>query len=229
MLTGAGLKDAASRLQFDTLANNNWETAWMNSYEPMRFGHSLWICPSHIEPDPDWPLVIRLDPGVAFGSGTHPPTALVLEWVASRSMTGKSVVDYGCGSGVLSLAASLKGASRLVAVDHDPQALQSTAENARRNNLDGHIEVLLPKAYGELPANLKKLVVILAIILAEPLIELPPVLINSLKRGGRIVLSGILGKQAHTVAAAYADLGSEAVISEREGWVRIVLTAPTAS
>jgi len=229
MLTGAGLKDAASRLQFDTLANNNWETAWMNSYEPMRFGHSLWICPSHIEPDPDWPLVIRLDPGVAFGSGTHPTTALCLEWVENRSMTGMSVLDYGCGSGVLSLAAALKGASRLVAVDHDPQALESTAENARRNNLDGHIEVLLPKAYRELADNLKKFDVILANILAEPLIKLAPLLMDSLKPGGKIVLSGILGKQAHTVAATYADLGSEAVISEREGWVRIVLTAPTVS
>src|SRR5690625_2706137 len=228
MLTGAGLKDAASRLQFDTLANNNWETAWMNSYEPMRFGHSLWICPSHIEPDPDWPLVIRLDPGVAFGSGTHPTTALCLEWVESRNMTGKSVLDYGCGSGVLSLAAALKGASRLVAVDHDPQALQSTAENARRNNLDGHIEVLLPKAYGELPANLKKFDVILANILAEPLIELAPVLMNSLKPGGRIVLSGILGKQANTVAASYADLGFEADISQRDDWVRSDVSAHTA-
>src|SRR5699024_4984285 len=180
-LAQAGLDEAAASLRFTELADQDWGRAWMGQYQPMRFGRDLWICPSHVTPEPDWPLVIRLDPGLAFGSGTHPTTALCLEWIEGMELTGRDVLDFGCGSGVLAIAAGLKGAGRLVAVDHDPQALQATRENARRNDLSGRIERLLPETFEQLDGRLRRFDLVLANILSAPLIELAPVLKRCLR------------------------------------------------
>jgi ribosomal protein L11 methyltransferase len=224
-LEEAGLGEAVAGLHFNELVEQDWERAWMDRYEPMRFGRGLWICPSHLEPDPDWPLVIRLDPGLAFGSGTHPTTALCLEWLDGLDVNGLETLDFGCGSGVLAIAAGLKGAGRLVAVDHDPQALLATEENARRNGLGGRIECLLPEAFEHLPARQRRFDLVLANILAAPLIELAPALIACLRPGATLVLSGILPEQAESVIAAYADLGEPVDHGEQDEWVRLVFRA----
>lgn len=224
-LTAAGLGEAASGLRFHELLEQDWERAWMDRFEPMRFGRGLWICPSHLEPDPGWPLVIRLDPGLAFGSGTHPTTALCLEWIDGLEVDGQAVLDFGCGSGVLALATGLKGAARLVAVDHDPQALLATEDNAQRNGLGGRIECLLPDAFDALPQERRRFDIVLANILAAPLVELATPLMACLKPGATLVLSGILPEQAESVIAAYAGLGEPVDHSERDEWVRLVFRA----
>ncbi|NBB69993.1 MAG: 50S ribosomal protein L11 methyltransferase [Alphaproteobacteria bacterium] len=227
-LAEAGLDEAAAGARFNELVEQDWERAWMDRYEPMRFGRDLWICPSHLDPDPDWPLVIRLDPGLAFGSGTHPTTALCLEWIDELDLDGLDVLDFGCGSGVLAIAAGLKGAGLLLGVDHDPQALTATEENARRNGLEGRIECLLPDAFESLPAPRRRFDLVLANILAAPLVELAPTLIACLRPGATLVLSGILPEQAESVIAAYADLGGPVDHSEQDEWVRLVFRAPGA-
>ncbi len=215
-LVEAGLVADSAGLEIERLGDRDWTRAWMDRYQPLRFGQSLWICPSHIEPDPDWPIVIRLDPGLAFGSGTHPTTALCLEWIDQHVLTGQRVVDFGCGSGILAIACALKGAREVVAVDHDPQALTATEDNATRNHVADRIECLLPDQFETKPADL-----VLANILAGPLIELAPRLAECVKPAGHLVLSGILREQAPSVAAAYrSSLGAEK-ISRREDWIRL--------
>ena len=144
-----------------------WERAWMDRFQPMKFGDHLWIVPTGMKiPFDQNNIEIRLDPGRAFGTGTHPTTALCLEWLDGQDVTGKCVVDYGCGSGILGIAAALKGAERVVCVDHDPQALEATLENAARNGVTGLVQLLAPEAYCENSANF-----VLANILAGPLVE----------------------------------------------------------
>jgi len=218
-LSLAGLLSDPAALQFGTLADQDWERAWMDQYQPLRFGESLWICPSHVEPDPDWPQVIRLDPGLAFGSGTHPTTALCLEWLDANDVSGKQVLDYGCGSGILAMAAALMGAENVVGVDHDPQALQATIENAQRNDLADRITVLSPEDFDPEPVDC-----VLANILAGPLIELAERLSDCVAPGGWLVLSGILDEQADAVTEAYASRLETIDRTTREGWVRLVFS-----
>jgi ribosomal protein L11 methyltransferase len=223
VLVEAGLEAALAGLRFNELVEQDWERAWMDRYEPMRFGKNLWICPSHMAPDPDWPLVIRLDPGLAFGSGTHPTTALCLEWIDGLDPRGWDVLDFGCGSGVLAIAAGLKGADRLVAVDHDPQALLATEDNAARNGLKGRIHGQLPDAFDAQPAEQRQFDLVLANILAAPLVELAPKLVACLRPGAPLVLSGILPEQADSVIAAYRTaLGEPIDVTERDEWMRLV-------
>lgn len=223
-LTAEGLAFDPAQFAAATLAGQDWERAWMDEFKPMRFGQGLWICPSHIEPDPAWPRVIRLDPGLAFGSGTHPTTALCLEWLDGHDSRGQSVLDFGCGSGILAIAAALDQAADVVAVDHDPQALHATLDNAQRNGLPGRIQTLAPEAFQP-----RLFEVVLANILAGPLIELAPMLSGCLAPGGHLVLSGILRDQAEAVIAAYRPRLGEAVISIREDWVRLDFVAPAGS
>lgn len=215
----AGLIDDAESITFETLADRDWTRAWMDRFEPMEFGNGLWICPSHREPDPNWPVVLHLDPGLAFGSGTHPTTALCLEWLSALDLTGKIVIDYGCGSGVLAVAAALKGADHTLAIDHDRQALTATLDNAKRNHVAEKITVALPESADDTPVDL-----VLANILAGPLIELAPKLTALLRPGAQLVLSGILAEQAEAVSAAYRNRLQPVSSDLREEWVRLVFS-----
>ncbi|MEX0914663.1 MAG: 50S ribosomal protein L11 methyltransferase [Wenzhouxiangellaceae bacterium] len=216
-LSAAGVISSPAEVGFEALVERDWERAWMDRFKPMRFGRSIWICPSHIEPEPDWKVVVRLDPGLAFGTGTHPTTALCLEWMDGIDFEDRTVIDYGCGSGVLAVAAALKGARRVIAVDHDPQALTATRDNAERNGVSDRIETGLPGEFEAAPAN-----IVLANILAGPLIELAESISGLVRPGGSLVLSGILTEQADQVEQAYRPLLGTAGRETREDWVRLV-------
>jgi ribosomal protein L11 methyltransferase len=201
------------------VGDQDWERAWMDRFQPMRFGEQLCIVPTGMEiPFDEMNIEILLDPGLAFGTGTHPTTALCLEWLDGQEVTGKCVVDYGCGSGILGIAAALKGAGRVVCVDNDPQALEATFDNASRNGVSGLIDCLTPDVCSENAAD-----VLLANILAGPLVELAPRLLNSVKTGGMIVLSGILKEQAESVIAAYSLKVKGIHQYELDGWIRLDL------
>ena len=217
-LPGIDRPDAVS---WREVADQAWERAWMDRFEPMKFGRSLWIVPSGMPAPPDASAVIlRLDPGLAFGTGTHPTTALCLHWLDGHDCRNLNVLDYGCGSGVLGIAAALKGAKRVTCVDIDPQALQATADNAARNHCSGRIHCRAPNLVTQ-PGAAEHVDVVLANILAGPLIELAAHLVASLAPGGWIVLSGILEEQAEQVAAAYSDHCGTLQVRAQDGWVRL--------
>ncbi len=208
-------------LAWREVADQDWVRAWMDSFQPMKFGEHLWIVPSGMkDPEDENALVLRLDPGLAFGTGTHPTTALCLQWIDQHDFTGQTVVDYGCGSGVLAVAAALKGARRVFCVDNDPQALEATGANAARNCVTERLICLAPEAFS-LSMGTGKAAVVLANILAGPLIELQPLLMGSLQAEGDIVLSGILLEQAQWVADAYRAGCKELRVLDQEGWVRV--------
>jgi ribosomal protein L11 methyltransferase len=205
-------------MQWRQIDDQDWTRAWMDRFQPMRFGQHLWIVPTGMQiPFDEQNTEIRLDPGLAFGTGTHPTTALCLEWLDGQGLEGKTVVDYGCGSGVLGIAAALKGATRVICVDNDPQALEATVANALRNGVEDRIVCQAPQEYDDQQAD-----IMLANILAGPLIELAPLLSNSVKPGGQIVLSGVLEEQAEQVAAAYRKAFGEMKLASSDGWVRLV-------
>lgn len=209
-------------LSWREVADQDWERAWMDRFQPMQFGEKLWIVPSGMQaPEDRGALILSLDPGLAFGTGTHPTTALCLEWIDAQDFNGLAVLDYGCGSGVLGIAAALKGAARVVCVDNDPQALEATAANAERNQCAERISCSLPG-----PGGAGSYDVILANILAGPLVGLAPRLGRSLSPGGRIVLSGVLEEQARDVAAAYSEWCAPMDLRAKEGWVRLDGRAP---
>ncbi|WP_417516323.1 50S ribosomal protein L11 methyltransferase [Marinobacter sp.] len=197
--------------------DKDWERACMDDFHPLQFGNRLWIVPSWREaPDPDAANLL-LDPGLAFGTGTHPTTALCLEWLDGQDVTGKQVTDYGCGSGILGLAALLLGASHVVGVDTDTQALEASRENARRNDVDeARLDLYLPENEPGTKSD-----VMLANILAQPLIGLAPHLAGLTKPGGDLVLSGILSNQARDVMAAYEPWFIMNEPEQREEWIRL--------
>jgi ribosomal protein L11 methyltransferase len=199
------------------VADQDWERAWMDRFQPMQFGRHLWIVPSGMQgpSDPD-AVQLKLDPGLAFGTGTHPTTALCLEWIDGVDFHGLRVLDFGCGSGVLGIAAALKGAASVCCVDNDPQALLATADNAARNGVEARMECCLPEHW---PAGTYD--VILANILAGPLIQLAPRLTDRLAEGASMVLSGILENQADEVAAAYSACCGVLQRQQREEWLRL--------
>lgn len=218
-LAGLPGEGRPERVRWREVGDRDWVRAWMDRFEPMRFGRRLWIVPGgmSIPADPG-NVELHLDPGLAFGTGTHPTTALCLEWLdACPAVTG-TVVDYGCGSGVLGIAAALLGAERVVCVDNDPQALEATAANARRNGVEGRIRCHAPTDFAEAAADL-----VLANILAAPLVRLAPVLAGCARPGAPIVLSGILEEQAEEVAAAYDPFCQRAEIAVKDGWTRLDL------
>ena len=222
-LSAGGILIEPASVQIATLADRDWVRAWMDAYQTMQFGQHLWICPSHIDPNPAWSKVIHLDPGLAFGSGTHPTTALCLEWLDGKDLSDQIVVDYGCGSGVLAIAAALQGAARIIAVDHDPQALNATRDNATRNGVSDRIDVVLPDDFEPTEVDL-----VLANILAGPLIELAPRLAACLKPGAGLVMSGILATQSDEVAGAYRARLTGPEIEQKDDWVRLVFSRQAA-
>jgi len=198
--------------------SQDWERAWLAGWKSMRFGRRLWVCPSTAAP-PDDPaaVVVRLDPGLAFGTGTHPTTALCLQVLDSLPLHGRRVIDYGCGSGILGIAALKLGAEKVWAVDLDPQALLATRENAIRNGVASSMEVREVDASGA-SAALQPAHCVLANILEGPLIELAPILTRACEAQGHLVLSGILRTQAYAVKAAYASAFDMVQVIERDDW-----------
>jgi ribosomal protein L11 methyltransferase len=203
----------AARPAVELIGDRSWEREWLRDFRPMRFGRRLWVCPGGLPAgDPDGTR-IELDPGLAFGTGTHATTALCLEWMDRRDLAGLSVVDYGCGSGILAIAALKLGATEAAAIDIDPQALIATHENAERNRVAASLRVGDESLLARCSADL-----LVANILAAPLIALAPRLAEAVKPGGQIALCGLLLEQADSVTAAYRawfDIGTAA---ERDGW-----------
>ncbi|KPK39249.1 MAG: ribosomal protein L11 methyltransferase [Gammaproteobacteria bacterium SG8_47] len=207
-------REAVTDWRSEPLADQAWERTWMDRFEPLCFGRRLWICPSWHQPPQPNAVNILLDPGLAFGTGTHPTTAMCLQWLDAHEVSGLSVLDYGCGSGVLSVAAAKLGAHDVWAVDHDPQALEATRGNAVNNGVSDAINTLQP---AQLPEG--HFDVVIANILAQPLIDLAPQLLAALKHGGALVLSGILRQQVDSVCAAYSADCELNIYAERENWV----------
>lgn len=183
--------------RIESLGDRDWEREWLRDLRPMRFGERLWILPGDAEA-PDGTVGVRLDPGLAFGTGTHPTTAMCLEWLDGLPLSGRTVLDYGCGSGILAIAAIRLGARAATAMDTDPQALTATRENARQNGVDASIAVT-----GEPPDDAARFDVVVANILAEPLISLAESLSMRLSSGGELALSGILSDQVNKIRDAY--------------------------
>jgi len=203
--------------KIEQLEDKDWEREWMDNFHPMRFGERLWICPSWRDvPDPN-AVNVMLDPGLAFGTGTHPTTAMCLQWLDSLDLTDKTVIDFGCGSGILAIAALKLGAKHVVGIDIDPQAIQASRDNAERNGVSERLSLYLPK---DQPDNLSADVVV-ANILAGPLRELAPLISVLPVAGGHLGLSGVLASQAQSVADAYKDKFELDAVAEKEEWCRI--------
>ncbi|MDD5267507.1 MAG: 50S ribosomal protein L11 methyltransferase [Methylococcales bacterium] len=201
---------------YEAVADQEWERAWMEYYKPMKFAGKLWVCPTNqeqIEPDT---VCLMLDPGLAFGTGTHPTTALCLEWLASHDLTGKTVIDYGCGSGILAVAAVLLGAKIAHAVDIDPQAITATQSNALKNAVQDKINCYLPEQFVPFQAD-----IVLANILALPLINMSEQICALVVSGGQLVLSGILHEQAESVIGVYQKNIAFTPLVQLEDWIRL--------
>ena len=221
------------QLRFEDIADQDWERAWMDQFKPMPFGRRLWIYPWNIEPpvepapnslpvlrarDPHGsaPVVVRLDPGLAFGSGTHPTTALCLEWLDSLELVDRSVIDYGCGSGVLAIAALKLGAASAEGIDNDPQALLASADNAQRNKVSARLTLHLATGASCGPAD-----VLVANILAAPLAALAQTFAQSTKPGAAFAISGILEGQELELLHCYETWFEALLVTTLDGWVRI--------
>lgn len=203
--------------KIEQLEDKDWEREWMDNFHPMRFGERLWICPSWRDVPDTNAVNVMLDPGLAFGTGTHPTTALCLQWLDSLALEGKTVIDFGCGSGILAIAALKLGAAKAIGIDIDPQAIQASRDNAQRNQVSARLELYLSK---DQPENLQADVVV-ANILAGPLRELAPIIGQLPKPNGHLGLSGVLATQAEGVAQAYQSLFLIDPIAEKEEWCRI--------
>lgn len=202
------------------LEERDWVRAWMDHFHPMRFGQRLWVCPKEQAPPDPSAINLRLDPGLAFGTGTHPTTALCLEWLDGADLTDKTLLDYGCGSGILAIAAAKLGAMRVWAVDIDPQALIASDDNASENAVEDRIELVSP---AELPADLQ-VDMLLANILAGVLVRLASDFARRVKPGGQIALSGILEAHADAVQATFSPDFIFSTRRCREDWVLLVGT-----
>ncbi|MBI2382679.1 MAG: 50S ribosomal protein L11 methyltransferase [Gammaproteobacteria bacterium] len=210
---GDKLPIARSRLE-----DQEWVRVWLKDWKPLRFGAHLWVSPQEklAEIDDPQAIVVMLDPGLAFGTGTHPTTALCLDWLAAQDLRGRTVLDYGCGSGILAVAALKLGAASAVGVDIDPQALLATRDNAVANGVGDRMRTYLPEI---LPAAAYD--VVLANILARPLVDLAPRLAPCVKPGGSIVMAGLLTRQADEVRAAYAPFVGFGAGAVRDDWQRL--------
>ena len=205
-------------IEIASLQDRDWTRAWMDTFKPMQFGKQLWVCPKHMEPPDPLAVNLRLDPGLAFGTGTHPTTSLCLRWLdahVSPHSGYRNVLDYGCGSGILAVAAIMLGADSADCVDIDEQALQATRDNAEANQVSDRISTYQPP---DLEAD-SQYELVLANILSGPLTELAPVLAKHCRPGGDIVLSGILSDQAESVRMAYSGFFNMITTETLDDWV----------
>lgn len=206
--------DQPPRYRVEALADQDWIRAGLANLKPMPFGSRLWVCPSGHEIHKAGAIVMQLDPGLAFGTGTHPSTALCLEALDASELSGCSVIDYGCGSGILAVAAALLGASQVTAVDIDPQALLATGDNAQRNHVQDRIVVMTPDRFSPHPMDL-----LVANILSGPLQSLAPVFARCVKAGGRLVLAGLLETDADRIRQSYQPWFDLPQATVRDGWL----------
>ena len=213
--TGLGLTTLPPH-RIEPLEDRDWVREWLKDFKPMRFGRRLWICPTTYTPPDPAAVNLFLDPGLAFGTGTHATTALCLEWLDAHPPEGLAVIDYGCGSGILAIAAARMGARSVWAVDNDPQALLATRDNAARNGVTECIQVAAPEALPSVPVKL-----LLANILAGPLVSLASRFAALLEPGGTLVLSGILESQEPELRRAYAIAFEDFTVTAKDGWLRI--------
>ena len=197
----------------------DWVRLTQSQFAPIHIGKNIWVVPSwHEAPDPDG-LILELDPGLAFGTGSHPTTRLCMEWLEANPAPAKTVLDYGCGSGILAMVAKKVGAGEVVGVDIDPQAIESAADNAERNKCE--IEYFLPDTFAQSKHADQKFDIVVANILSSPLKLMAPMLSGRVAPGGALVLSGVLARQAEEVAAAYAPFIKLGVWAEQDGWVAL--------
>lgn len=208
------------KFDIETIEDQDWERVWMKDFHPMQFGENLWIYPSNYEIPKDDSVKILLDPGLAFGTGTHPTTALCLEWLDQNPPLNKTVIDYGCGSGILALAAAKLGANKIIATDIDPQALTATKDNMQRNDIaESKIPCYLPEDCPIEPVDL-----LLANILCGPLNELFPLFSSLTKSAGSLVLSGLLAEQQQQIIDTYSADFEDFEVKQLGDWVRISAT-----
>ncbi|MDB5776584.1 MAG: ribosomal protein methyltransferase [Herbaspirillum sp.] len=206
-----------------SVADQDWVRLTQSQFEPIHIGKNIWVVPSwHDAPDPD-ALILELDPGLAFGTGSHPTTRLCMEWLETEIRARQSVLDYGCGSGILALVAKKVGAGNVIGVDIDPQALHAAEFNSARNHCQ--IEYLLPDAFARAHPAGDYFDVVVANILSGPLTLMAPMLASRVAAGGALVLSGVLAEQADDVIAAYAPHIALRVSGELDGWVVLTGTA----
>ena len=203
------------------LEDKNWIRAWMDQFKPLKFGSHLWICPSWLKVEEENSVVVMLDPGLAFGTGTHPTTALCLGYLDSLDLKDKLVLDYGCGSGILAIAALKLGAKKAMGVDIDEQALQASLENAKRNDVDDRLELVMGT---DKKLELPKSQITVANILAGPLAQLEPVIADLTASGGLLALSGILTEQADEVIEAYSKDFIMNKVKDKDGWALLTGT-----
>lgn len=222
------MEQLKSRLQRQTLPHykvtllqdREWQRTWMAYFKPMRFGRRLWVYPSHYkQPGQKNTVVVNLDPGLAFGSGDHPTTSLCLQWLDGHHIEGKTLVDFGCGSGILAIAAAKLGASKVFAIDNDPQALLATAENAKTNHVVDTIKIC--EAH---EITRESVDILIANILLEPILALREQFSQLLRPKGDIVLSGLLAKQCQAVETSYKQRFSIEACEQQEEWVRLSAT-----
>ncbi len=203
------------------VADADWVRLTQSQFEPIHIGKNIWVVPSwHEAPDPNG-LILEVDPGLAFGTGSHPTTRLCMEWLEAHPAPGKTVLDYGCGSGILAMVASKLGAGKVVGVDIDPQAIESARANAQRNACE--IAYFLPDSFAAAPEGQAgaQFDIVVANILSSPLKLMAPMLSGRVAPGGSLILSGVLARQAEEVAAAYAPFIKLGVWAEQDGWVAL--------
>ncbi|MDY3107652.1 MAG: 50S ribosomal protein L11 methyltransferase [Succinivibrio sp.] len=204
-----------------TLEDKNWIRAWMDQFKPLKFGQHLWICPSWLSVDEKDSVVVMLDPGLAFGTGTHPTTSLCLSYLDSLDLKDKDVLDYGCGSGILAIAALKLGAKSATGVDIDEQALIASKENAKRNGVEDKLQLVMGT---DKKLDLPQFPVTVANILAGPLAELEPIIASLTQSGGKLALSGILTEQADSVIKAYSKDFVMNKVKDLDGWALLTGT-----
>ena len=207
-------------LFIEAVGDRVWEREWLTRFHPMQFGQRLWVCQSGREVNASDAVILQLDPGLAFGTGTHATTRLCLEWLEGNLVPGQAVLDFGCGSGILGIAALLLGAERVHGIDNDPQALVATLDNATRNQVQNRLQISMPE-----PLTAASFDIVVANILAQPLIDLAEQLMATLKPGGHVLLSGIMVSQREWVKAAYESFEFVAE-GELDGWVSLAARKP---